>query len=109
MIQGKENIYENQNERQGWRWHRRYPHHHLDSVSQSESRQAQFFKERKNSMKIKTNIKAGAGSNGDIFIGSTATLPPNHNQTMAKGLKVKSGVKAGDPPPSSDGTFTGSK
>jgi len=59
-------------------------------------------------LKVKTNVKAGART-GDIVIGSTATLPPNHNQTMAKGLKVKSGVKAGDPPPSSDGTFTGSK
>ena len=50
-------------------------------------------------MKIKTNVKAGART-GDIVIGTTATLPPNHNQTMAKGLKVKSGVKAGegDPP-----------
>lgn len=42
-------------------------------------------------MKIKTKVKAGA-SNGDVVIGSTA---PNHNQTMAHGLKVKSGVKAG--------------
>ena len=39
-------------------------------------------------LKVKTNVKAGA-SNGDIVIGSTVTLPPNHNQTMAKGLKGK--------------------
>ena len=54
-------------------------------------------------MKIKTNVKAGA-SNGEIVIGTAATLPPNHNQTMAKGLKVKTSVKAGDPPPSTDRT-----
>jgi hypothetical protein len=33
-------------------------------------------------MKIKTNIKAGG-------------LIPNHNQTIARSLKVRSGVKAG--------------
>jgi hypothetical protein len=33
-------------------------------------------------MKIKSNVKAGA-------------LSPNHNQTVARGLKVKTNVKAG--------------
>ena len=41
-------------------------------------------------MKIKTNIKAGGREN-------------QHNQTMTRGLKVKTGVKAGPsipiPPP----------
>jgi hypothetical protein len=58
-------------------------------------------------MKVKTNVKAGA-SNGDIVIGTTAKsggaepirITGNHNQTMARGLKVKTGVKAGPTCPS---------
>ena len=41
-------------------------------------------------MKIKTNVKAGGRS-------------LQHNQTMARGLKVKTGIKAG-PPPTSTGS-----
>ena len=39
-------------------------------------------------MKIKTNVKAGS-----------IEMDRNHNRTVARGLKVKSGVKAGDTPP----------
>jgi hypothetical protein len=41
-------------------------------------------------MKIKTNVKAGVNSDG---AGQGSGL--QHNQTMARGLKVKSGVKVG--------------
>jgi hypothetical protein len=52
-------------------------------------------------MKIKTRVKAGA-INGDIIIGTTAksvSLPPNHNQTVARGLKFKTDLKAGQNAP----------
>jgi hypothetical protein len=41
-----------------------------------------FSRKETTSMKIKTNVKAG-------------TLPPNHNQTVARGFMVKTNVKAG--------------
>lgn len=41
-------------------------------------------------MKVKSNVKAGGGNT-------------NHNQTVSKGLRVKSKVKAGDGPDGSGG------
>jgi len=42
-------------------------------------------------MKIKTNVKAGGGT-GDT---GPTKLTTNHNQTVSRSLKIKSGVKAG--------------
>ena len=41
-------------------------------------------------MKIKTNVKAGATGGA-----GAGRMPTNHNQTISRGLKVKSNVKAG--------------
>jgi len=66
-------------------------------------------------MKIKTNVKVGA-TNGTMHVGSGSTLTAarglkvksrvragdvsmQHNQTVARGLKVKTNVKAGGLPP----------
>jgi hypothetical protein len=45
-----------------------------------------FQKERKKSMKIRTHAKAGG-------------MTMQHNQTLACGLKIKSGVTAGEGAP----------
>ena len=45
-----------------------------------------IFKERKKNMKIRTKIKAGTRRTEEEH---------NHNQTAARGLKVKTNVKAG--------------
>jgi len=41
-------------------------------------------------MKVKTNVKAGRKDDCPI-----TGCGVNHNQTVAKGLKVKTGIKAG--------------
>ena len=70
------------------------------------------FKERKNSMNIKTNVKSGYVGhqhNQTVARGlkvksrvKEGEMTIQHNQTVATGLKVKTGVKAGAPP--SDGS-----
>jgi hypothetical protein len=42
-------------------------------------------------MKIKTNVKAGDGQGPPINNGTSI----NHNQTVTRGLKIKTSVKAG--------------
>jgi hypothetical protein len=72
--------YENQNERQGGsRWHnRRYQCRWRDLAINT------YF-HRKEKMKIRTEIKAGTRRTEEEH---------NHNQTVARGLKVKTNVKA---------------
>jgi hypothetical protein len=43
-------------------------------------------------MRIKTNVKAGHGTGGG---GGAGRMPQNHNQTVTRGLKVRTNVKAG--------------
>ena len=79
-------------------------------------------------MKVKTNVKAGRkddcpltgcgvnhnqtmarGLKVNTNVKAGATMTHNHNQTVASGLKVKTGIKAGPPPGStgSNGPGTG--
>ena len=53
-------------------------------------------------MKIKTRVKAG------ILAIPAFKFFGNHSQTVARGLKIRSGIKAGDPPPSTDPSDPGS-
>jgi hypothetical protein len=68
------------------------------------SNKHQKFQGKENTfMKIKTNVKVGA-TNGDIYVGwPHGCGGNNHNQTVARGLKVKTSIKAGPsipiPPP----------
>ena len=47
-------------------------------------------------LQVKSNVKAGAVKVPDDL--KAEALAPNHNQTVARGLKVKSGIKAGHKP-----------
>ena len=53
-------------------------------------------------MKIKTEVKAG-------YSCPTAGCGSNHNQAVARSLKIKSGIKAGDPPTSGGNGPTGNR
>jgi hypothetical protein len=51
---------------------------------------------RRRTMKIKTNVKAGVDTRGTHGTGGGGGAGRiNHNQTVARGLKVKTNVKAG--------------
>jgi|SRR5215468_1870770 len=75
MLKERKYNFENQNECESWRQQWRYPHRLL-AINFNSSMNGTT------TMKIKTNVKAG-------------DMPPNHNQTVAHGLKVKTNVKAG--------------
>jgi hypothetical protein len=47
-------------------------------------------------LKVKTNVKAGDGTEAP----APKKITTNHNQTMARGMNVKTGMKAGEVKPS---------